>query len=113
MNKQTIIDRLFELPGEIAHAEETVIKAQMHLQDDKTNLQIAEDRLYMGEVEGVAIDGKNAEIRSAQLRAYTAVERNAVAMSENALAKHRLRLTRLQTELRALQSIADLLKGAA
>lgn len=109
MDKQMIIDRLFELPGEIALAEQNLINAQIDLQVDKANLQAAEDQLY---TDG-AIDGKNAETRSAQLRSFTAIERNAVTLSENHISKVRIQLTQLQNELRALQSIADLLKGAA
>ncbi len=109
MDKEKVIDRLFELPGEIELAEENVISADRALRSVKELLQEAEDKLLTSNV----IDGKNAEIRSAQLRSFTAQERELVTAAEYTLIRSKNQLSKLYNELRALQSIADLLKGAA
>ncbi|NOU68355.1 hypothetical protein GC096_30470 [Paenibacillus sp. LMG 31461] len=115
MNKQTIIARLMELPELIANAEIALINAQNNLNIARSQLTHREDGLYLGvfEDEGMVIDGKNAEIRSAQLRKFSAIERNEVARTEHLTMESRYKLDKLKTELKALQSIVDLLKGAA
>lgn len=115
MNKQSIIERLLVLPELIATAEIALIGAQNNLNVARSDLTHREDGLYLGvfEEEGMVIDGKNAEIRSAQLRRFSMIERNEVARTEHLVMESRYQLEKLKTELKALQSIVDLLKGAA
>jgi hypothetical protein len=109
MDKQFIIDRLMALPKEIAAAEESVIFASKDVQDAKNDLQAHEDGLLTTG----AIDGKNAEIRTAQLRSFTFVQREAVTQAEYNLVRIKNNLALLYNEFKALQAVADLLKGAA
>ncbi|MBO9609194.1 MAG: hypothetical protein J7639_24785 [Paenibacillaceae bacterium] len=109
MNKQDIVDRLLDLPAEIGQAEDSVIWANQVVVSAKAALQEAEDRLLTSNV----IDGKNEAIRSAQLRSFTGPERESLLQAENDSIKCRSALTQLQNEFRALQAVADLLKGAA
>lgn len=109
MNKQLIIDRLMALPKEIASAEEAVITANRAVQDAKNGLQAREDELLTTG----AIDGKNAEIRTAQLRSFTGEQREVVTQAEYDLVRVKNHLALLYNEFKALQAVADLLKGAA
>lgn len=109
MDKKMIIDRLFELPGEIAAQEEAVITMQIDLNAAEAVLLQKQDELY---VSG-SIDGKNAEIRSAQIRQLTQVEQNQVNYCRNQLVVAKNGLSLLYNEFKALQAIAELLKGAA
>lgn len=109
MDKQQIMARLMALPDEIAKAEEAVLHANMRLGTAKEVLQQKEDDLLLGNV----IDGKNAEIRAAQMRQHTQNEREALADAELNLRHAAARLNKAREELRALQAVADLLKGAA
>ena len=105
-DKTALIKRLMEIPGEIRHGEAILI-------DLMYDLQAAKDRLTSKEAELLlsgAIDGKNAEIRNAQMRELTTTEREAVAAAERILALQRANLTALQNEFRALRSVARLLK---
>lgn len=109
MDKQSIINRLLALPAEIAAAEEATLQANMKLVTAKEMLQQKEDSLLLGN----AIDGKNAEIRAAQLRQYTEHERESLADAELNLKNAVARLGRARDEFRALQAIVELIKGAA
>jgi hypothetical protein len=68
----------------------------------------AEDVLQLSGV----IDGKNAEIRSSQLRAKTANERQGIQRAENKLSIARAHLNRLNNELAVYRAITAMLKGA-
>lgn len=109
MNKQTIISRLLELPVEIAKAEQAVIEAQITLESAKNILTDAESYLLIGE--NTPVNGKNAEIRAAQLREYTKAEREAVTLAGDTLAQRSVYLRSLQNELKVLQSVALILGG--
>lgn len=109
MDKQFIINRLLSLPKEIASAEETVITANKAVQDAKAALQNQEDGLLASG----AIDGKNAEVRAAQLRSFTGEQREKVTQAEYNLIRVKNHLALLYNEFKALQAVADLLKGAA
>lgn len=109
MVKQDIIERLLALPKEIAAAEEAVITANKAVQDAKNALQAHEDGLLTSGV----IDGKNAEIRTAQLRSFTGEQREVVTQAEYDLVRVKNHLAMLYNEFKALQAVADLLKGAA
>jgi len=106
MNKQEIINKLSELPREIESQEQAVIAAYEQVQESKFILTEAEDVLQLSG----AIDGKNAEIRSSQLRAQTASERQAIQKAESNLSRERAALNRLNNELESCKAIATLLK---
>jgi len=107
MNKTELIDKLFSLPGEIEAQEHQVINAYEQVQESKSILTEAEDVLQLSG----AIDGKNAEIRSSQLRAQTANERQAIQKAESNLSRERVILNRLNNELTTCKAIAELLKA--
>lgn len=115
MNKQLIVDRLLALPTEIVAAELLLINLQNNLLEAQNTLQHLKDGLYIGvwEDQGKKIDGKNAEIREAQMRQYTTLEQNGVNRATELVNRQRFEVTRLQNELTALRAVVDLLKGAA
>jgi hypothetical protein len=109
MDKQQIMDRLLALPEEIGAIEEQVLEANLHVLGAKVALQAKEDMLLLGN----SIDGKNAEIRAAQMRQQTENERGLLDDAELILKNNVARLGRLRDEFKALQAVASLLKGAA
>ncbi|MCM3699234.1 hypothetical protein [Paenibacillus macerans] len=109
MTKQEMANRLLELPKEIAAAEDEVLSANVQLVQAKEALQLKEDGLLLGNV----IDGKNAEIRAAQMRQHTERERDILSDAELNLKNAVTRLSKLKDEFRALQTVAGLLQGVA
>lgn len=109
MEKEQIVARLLALPTEIAVAEEQVLEANLHVLGAKGALQAKEDMLLLSN----AIDGKNAEIRAAQMREKTISERGDLEDAELNLKNAVTRLGRLRDEFKALRAVVDLLKGAA
>ena len=109
MNKQQIVERLLALPAEIATAEEAVLEANLQVVGAKVSLQSKEDLLLLGN----SIDGKNAEIRAAQMRQQTDNERGMLDDAELILKNAVARLGRFRDEFKALRAVVDLLKGAA
>lgn len=107
MKKQDIVIRLLALPTEIATAEEAVLQANESVVSAKELLQRKEDDLLLGNM----IDGKNAEIRAAQMRQNTVYEREIFADAELNLRNEAVRLGKCRDELRALQAVTSLLKG--
>jgi len=107
LDRKEIIERLFSLPGEIRDAELEVFSKQLGITSAKDALSAKEADLY---TEGV-IDGKNAEIRTAQLRQLTIKERNDVAKAENDANMARIKLNYLHNEFKSLQTIAYLIEG--
>ena len=107
MNKMDLIVKLASLPGIIAEQEVLVLNAVEKVQDCKRVLLEAEDVLYSSG----QIDGKNAEIRQAQLRAKTSAERQALQDAENQLNMARVKLNRFLNELTVYKAIAGLLRG--
>ena len=107
MNKQELIDKLTSLPGEIYLAEMAILGYQNNLVKEKELLTLKEADLY---TEG-KIDGKNAEIRAAQLKQLTIPERNNIAIAENELNLARINFNQLQNTFVAYRAIAGLLKA--
>lgn len=107
-NKNDLIKELAELPAQIEAAEERLIERHNAVQVAKEVLTNKEDQAIL---EGL-IDGKNAEIRAAQMRQYTSEARKMVQDAENGVTKTRVQLTRLNNRMAALKAIAGLLKGA-
>ncbi|WP_410771011.1 hypothetical protein [Fontibacillus sp. BL9] len=109
MTKIEIANRLLQLPGEISVAEDVVLEANNQLVKAKEVLQQKEDDVLLGNL----IDGKNAEIRAAQMRQHTELEREDLSEAELKLKNAAVRLGKLKDELRALQAAASLLQGVA
>lgn len=109
MKKQEIFERLLALPNEIAKAEDVVIESHRQVLLAKDILQQKEDDLLLGNM----IDGKNAEIRAAQIRQHTEHERLNLSNAELRLKNDVARLGKLRDEFRALQAVANLLQGVA
>ena len=107
MNKQDLINRLSTLPGEIYLAEMAIFEAQDGVSKAKDVLSDKEADLY---AEG-KIDGKNAEIRTSQLKQRTTFERNDIAKAENALSMARISFNQLQNTFIAYRAIAAMLKA--
>lgn len=105
MEIRNIVARLLDLPMLIEGAEEVVLQANMSLIDAKTMLQEKEDGLLLGGI----IDGKNAEIRAAQVREYTKNEREALTDAEMNLKNAVTRLGKFRDEFKALQAVSALL----
>lgn len=104
---QDLINYLQAIPGQIEQAEQSVLIAQEAIFTAKDVLSAKEAELYS---EG-KIDGKNAEIRSSQLKQLTVPERNELVKAENDIAQARIKLTRLQNNFAAYRAIAGLLKA--
>ncbi|MMZ61249.1 hypothetical protein D3C76_850410 [compost metagenome] len=109
MTKQEIASRLLALPKEIAAAEDAVLSANSQLVQAKEVLQKKEDDVLLGNL----IDGKNAEIRAAQMRQHTELEREDLSEAELKLRNAAVRLGKLKDELGALQAFSRLLHGGA
>ncbi|MFB9273425.1 hypothetical protein [Cohnella cellulosilytica] len=109
ISKEDLILQLMELPKQIAAAEDKVLQAQDKVLEAKDILQLKEDSLWLNG----SIDGKNAEIRSAQMRSFTELQRIEVSDAERELKLAAVRLQQLRDRFRALRSVVDLLKGVA
>ena len=109
MDRQQVIDRLLKLPQEIEETEVALLDAQVGALAAKETVADREAELL---VSGV-IDGKNAETRSAQVRAATEAERLAAREAENAVSRCGIRFTALCNEFKALISAAALIREVA
>ena len=107
MNKQELINKLSILPSEIYVAEVAILEAQEGVSKAREILSTKESDLY---AEG-KIDGKNAEIRNAQLKQLTTPERNEIAKTDNALSTARINFNKLQNTFLAYRAITGMLKG--
>lgn len=108
MTKQDLVKRLLELPAQIETAEVAVLQANARLINAKDMLQQKEDDLLLGSM----IDGKNAEIRAAQVRKYTVHERETLADAEMTMKNATTRLEQFHVQLKAFRAVADLIKVA-
>lgn len=106
MTKQEIVNRLLALPAEITKAEQVLMASDRQVLGAKDILQEREDSLLLG----TAIDGKNAEIRAAQMRKFTEHERSDLLKAERDVKNAAVRLGALRDEFKALQAVASLLK---
>ena len=107
MTKETLISRLLELPSAIAEAEGSVLENEDKRQQVADALQRIEDELLLN---GIA-DGKNAEIRAAQVRSMTADTREVLVLKEQAKARALVEVRQLTHEFSALRNVARLLSG--
>jgi len=108
MNRDEIIKRLETLPADIFSAEKSVINAVNEIQEAKEELTNEQGRLL---VNGT-IDGKNAEIRAAQLRERTEEETKGVQRAENKASVAKANLNFLLNVQSNFRAIAGILKGA-
>ena len=108
MTKLDLINKLVSLPDLIEEQEKVVIAAYQQVQKSKKGLTESEDILLLSGV----IDGKNAEIRAAQMRENTVSEREAAQNAERQLSIEQVKLNRLNNELAVYKAIAGMLKGA-
>lgn len=115
MTKAEIMNRILAMPAEIESAELLLIDRQNTLLKAQSELQQVKDGLYIGvwEDEGKKIDGKNAEIRDAQLRKYSTIEQNEVTRANEIVIRQRHAVSCLHNEFTALRAVVDLLKGVA
>lgn len=111
--RELLISDLSLLKISIQVAETEVFTAYKDVQDVKCKLQLKEDAILMDRVEGIKIDGKNAEIRAAQVREATAYERLAVQDEEKVFEERKLELANLKTELRINLALVELVKEVA
>jgi len=109
MNRVSFRARLQQLPKEIAAAETAVCNAADKVQQAKDILTDLEGSLLLGKINGLAIDGKNAEQRQAQLREYTKAPREQLQARERELALVRVQLTAVQNEFKSMLALARLL----
>ncbi|WP_028559055.1 hypothetical protein [Paenibacillus pinihumi] len=106
MTKQELITKLLALPAEITAAEDAVLGVHRQLTDVKDILQEKEDSLLLGN----RLDGKNAEMRAAQARAFTGHERKLVTEYELRLKNAVSNLERLRVQMNAYRTVASLLQ---
>lgn len=111
--REILIADLSALKVSIQVAEAKVFAAYKDVQDVKHKLQIKEDAILMDKAEGIKIDGKNAEIRAAQVREATSYERLAVQDEEKVFEARKLELANLKTELRINLALVELVKEVA
>lgn len=78
---------------------------QIELAKQKEALADREAALLLGQVEGILIDGKNAEVRAAQIRQATKSEREAVQKIEQNIIRIKAELEREREYTSALKTI--------
>jgi len=113
VDKQELIKRLLELPGEIETWERDVIYSQCGILEAKNQLANKETELLLAKDEDgkPIINGKNAEIRNAQLRQMTKEIRNKIVDAENTLIQKKATLNHSLNKFKALRAIARLMGG--
>lgn len=110
LTKDIVQDRLLGTVRSLEEAEERLLKAQAAYDRAKEALADAEAALLLGRGE-VQIDGKNAEVRAAQIREATAAERRAVQEASKELALARAQVEVRRQELSTWRAIARLVAG--
>lgn len=107
--RDELIADLKALKTELTEAYAEVYLAAHNVLEAKDGLQVREDTL----IQTGAIDGKNAEIRAAQMRGLTIIERQELADAEDYLKNAELNLKKLQVRLQINLALVELIKGAA
>jgi hypothetical protein len=106
MTKAYAIERLLVLPGAAAVAELELLALEAEKQAAAAALQDREDELILtGQ-----IDGKNAEVRAAQMRAVTITERHRLEEISRRIARQKVSIHHLQAEHASLRSVARILE---
>lgn len=107
MDKQVVINRLTELPGEIEERENDLLDAKEALTNAKEALIDKQNELL---VTG-AIDGKNAEIRFAQMRNLTTQERAQITKAEIEVGLAQVNANRAINQFKAYRAVAKIIHG--
>lgn len=107
--REQLIAELTALKQSIVIANEEVYTSSRQLMVVKDDLRVKEDSLILGGV----IDGKNAEIRAAQMSQHTIIERQEVADIEDYLENAKKNLNNLRVELQISLALVELVKGVA
>lgn len=105
MNRENLIQRLTELPSEIADHELLILDYQTDVLNRKNVLKIEEASLVLSG----KIEGKNQSERDLDLFRKTLPQRGEIQTAERRLDGCQLELRELQNEFSALRSIARLL----
>jgi hypothetical protein len=108
MREQLIAD-LKSLKVSIPTANTEVYRGAREVITAKDELAIEEGAL----IKNGSIDGKNAEIRAAQMREFTVMERQNVTEAEDYFEAQKVGLRNLQTELQINLALVELVKGDA
>jgi hypothetical protein len=108
MSKNDLIARLLMLPDAIARAERDVLAAESHQRQMERTLLRFQDRLLLN---GESVNGKNAEIRGAQLRQHTDASERDIAEAVESLQQARISLNLLLRQHSSLKAIAGVLGG--
>ncbi len=106
MERELVIQRLEQLPMEIERAEKNLIDAVMAQTAAVDALKEKESSLQLSGL----IDGKNAEIRQAQLAEKTKPERDAVKTAEAEVSEAKMVYNYKLNEFKAARAIAGLLQ---
>ena len=109
--QQMIVNRLIDLPSEIAEEELLLARMTARREEAKAALETAEATLLTAAgAEGFpVVNGRNAEQRTAQVWNLTAEERNTLYRLQDAERQGAVRFHRLTNELAALRACARLL----
>ena len=107
MTAQEVVKELLSGVTHILHAEKEVLELEDRRRELILELQIAESNLILQE--GGPINGKNAEIRAAQLLAETAPERIVINEFEREIARKKCQLNGYQNLFKVNQGIIALL----
>jgi hypothetical protein len=107
MDRNELVDLLLAMPLRIHASERNLLAAQDMTRNAQRILDERERELLQSDV----IDGKNAEVRKAQLQDMTKGERLAVTVAAQDEAIARTDLTLLQNEFAAFRAAARLLAG--
>lgn len=105
--REQLISDLTTLKLAISTANRDVYLAARELVTVKDDLRLRENEL----ISTGYIDGKNAEIRAAQMYQQTVIERQNVAEAEDYLESAKVTLSSLNTELRINLALVELIKG--
>jgi hypothetical protein len=108
VTREILLKRLLEQPELISRFEEDLWQIEQARLQAERRLQDAEDHLLLS---ASPPDGKNAEIRAAQLRAATVNERQTLAAMEADVALHKSKLRVVMVEFSALKCAARLMAG--
>jgi hypothetical protein len=109
LSRDELAVRLSALPAAIHRDEEHLLLLEGGLLAARENLTAAEDALLLSG----AIEGKNAEVRAAELRQATTSLRSQVGELEASVSRARAAVRLRQNEFSGLKSLARLLAAGA
>lgn len=111
LTREQIANRLPQCADELHRAELHLIETANEVAAARSALESMEDALLLGNVPGAAIDGKNAEIRAAQMREHTIAQRADLAYAEQRHRDAAARVRIAQAEVSCWRSVARLMGG--